>query len=312
MRANTESGNVVSSHSSACGASSLVTNARIDSRSRSCSSLKMKCRCDAAKSGLRTSAAGVLMKVDSRTSHFRWQPRPPGPAYGFFFGGAGARSCARSASLRSCQSPRCQRCLEAALAGLLTFFSADFLSFRVIVAVRPARIENDFDPSVLPFRLIRAVPLQRVPTRPVQDSRTLTRRLLSRRSLRFALIATRDLRPGVVPGPPPPGLPPGEPWHAEVRHHALHELRPGRGVHALEPEAGVHRVGGGDHAALDERATGRLPTALLALGAGRRRTGGPAAEAALEPLGDRRAIDGDLGVVDPDSEARATPDRWPP
>ena len=33
MRVNTESGKVVSSHSSACGASSLVTNAWIDSRS---------------------------------------------------------------------------------------------------------------------------------------------------------------------------------------------------------------------------------------------------------------------------------------
>src|SRR5215218_8355993 len=76
MRANTESGNVVSSHSSAWGASSLVTKAWIDSRSRSCSSVKMKCRRKAAKSGLRTSAAGVPMKVDSRTSHFRWQPRP--------------------------------------------------------------------------------------------------------------------------------------------------------------------------------------------------------------------------------------------
>ena len=43
MRLKTESGNVVSSHSSACGASSFVTNARIDSRSWSCSSVKMKC-----------------------------------------------------------------------------------------------------------------------------------------------------------------------------------------------------------------------------------------------------------------------------
>ena len=33
MRRKTESGNVVSSHSSACGASSLTTNAWIDSRS---------------------------------------------------------------------------------------------------------------------------------------------------------------------------------------------------------------------------------------------------------------------------------------
>ena len=43
MRRNTESGNVVSSHSSACGASSLTTNAWIDSRSWSWWSLKMKC-----------------------------------------------------------------------------------------------------------------------------------------------------------------------------------------------------------------------------------------------------------------------------
>src|SRR5215212_9883169 len=75
MRGNTASGKVVSSHASACGASSLVTKAWIDSRSRSCSSVKMKCRRPAAWSGLRTSAAGGPMKVDSRTSHFRWQPR---------------------------------------------------------------------------------------------------------------------------------------------------------------------------------------------------------------------------------------------
>ena len=43
MRWKTESGNVVSSHSSAWGASSLVTKERIDSRSWSCSSVKMKC-----------------------------------------------------------------------------------------------------------------------------------------------------------------------------------------------------------------------------------------------------------------------------
>ena len=43
MRGKTESGKVVSSHSSACGASSFITNAWIDSRSASCSSPKMKC-----------------------------------------------------------------------------------------------------------------------------------------------------------------------------------------------------------------------------------------------------------------------------
>ena len=43
MRRKTESGKVVSSHSSEWGASSLITKARMDSRSRSCSSVKMKC-----------------------------------------------------------------------------------------------------------------------------------------------------------------------------------------------------------------------------------------------------------------------------
>ena len=62
MRVNTESGNVVLSHSSACGVSSRKTNARIDSRRRSCSSVKIGCRRAAAKSGLRTAAAGLLMK----------------------------------------------------------------------------------------------------------------------------------------------------------------------------------------------------------------------------------------------------------
>src|SRR3954453_360775 len=52
MRRKTESGNVVSSHSSACGASSFTTNAWIDSRSCSWWSLKMKCRRRDAWSGL--------------------------------------------------------------------------------------------------------------------------------------------------------------------------------------------------------------------------------------------------------------------
>ena len=43
MRGKTQSGNVVSSHSSAWGASSLIAKRRIDSRSASCSSVKMKC-----------------------------------------------------------------------------------------------------------------------------------------------------------------------------------------------------------------------------------------------------------------------------
>ena len=61
MRGKTESGNVVSSHSSACGASSLIAKPRIDSRSCSCSSVKMKCLRLASKSGLRTSCAAVAM-----------------------------------------------------------------------------------------------------------------------------------------------------------------------------------------------------------------------------------------------------------
>ena len=54
MRWKTQSGNVVSSHSSECGASSFFANARMDSRSCSCSSVKMKCLRLVAKSGLRT------------------------------------------------------------------------------------------------------------------------------------------------------------------------------------------------------------------------------------------------------------------
>ena len=48
MRENTQSGNVDCSHSAEWGRSSLRTNARIDSRSCSCSSVKMKCRRAAA------------------------------------------------------------------------------------------------------------------------------------------------------------------------------------------------------------------------------------------------------------------------
>ena len=58
MRGKTQSGNVVSSHSSACGASSLIANERIDSRSCSWWSLKMKCRRGGAVVGLETSAVG--------------------------------------------------------------------------------------------------------------------------------------------------------------------------------------------------------------------------------------------------------------
>src|SRR5215204_4179911 len=65
MRANTESGKVVSSHSSAWGASSLVTNEWIDSRSWWCSSVKMKCLRWAPWSGLR-SASAVAMQAKYR------------------------------------------------------------------------------------------------------------------------------------------------------------------------------------------------------------------------------------------------------
>ena len=60
MRANTESGKVVSSHSSAWGASSLVTNEWIDSRSWWCSSVKMKCLRWAPWSGLRSASAVAM------------------------------------------------------------------------------------------------------------------------------------------------------------------------------------------------------------------------------------------------------------
>ena len=62
MRGKTESGNVVSSHSSACGASSLVAKLRIDSRSASCSSVKMKCRLEAAVVGLEDVGRCAAMK----------------------------------------------------------------------------------------------------------------------------------------------------------------------------------------------------------------------------------------------------------
>src|SRR4051794_31459684 len=53
MRSNTQLGKVVSSHSSACGASSFSAKLRIDSRSASCSSLKMKWRFLDPNSGFR-------------------------------------------------------------------------------------------------------------------------------------------------------------------------------------------------------------------------------------------------------------------
>ncbi len=59
MRLKTQSGKVVSSHSSACGWSSFSTNDPIDSRRRSCSSVKMKWRRFDAKSGRMTGAASA-------------------------------------------------------------------------------------------------------------------------------------------------------------------------------------------------------------------------------------------------------------
>src|ERR1044072_5964311 len=67
MRRKTESGNVRSSHSSACGRSSFITNARIDSRSASWSSLKMKWRRAAPWSGLKTSVAAMKWTVELLT-----------------------------------------------------------------------------------------------------------------------------------------------------------------------------------------------------------------------------------------------------
>ena len=61
MRSKTQLGNVVSSHSSAWGASSFWAKRRIDSRSCWCSSVKMKCLREASKSGLRTLSAGAAM-----------------------------------------------------------------------------------------------------------------------------------------------------------------------------------------------------------------------------------------------------------
>ena len=51
---------MVSSHSSACGASSLIAKLRIDSRSASCSSVKMKCLRWLLKSGLTTLSAVAM------------------------------------------------------------------------------------------------------------------------------------------------------------------------------------------------------------------------------------------------------------
>src|SRR3954468_24030078 len=60
MRGKTESGKVVSSHSSACGAISLTMKRRMDSRSWSCSSVKMKCLRWAPKSGFSTLSVAAM------------------------------------------------------------------------------------------------------------------------------------------------------------------------------------------------------------------------------------------------------------
>ena len=73
MRRKTESGKVVSSHSSAWGASSLMAKLLIDSRSCSCSSVKMKCLRAVLKSGFSTLSAvaaigvGLLARVCGRS-----------------------------------------------------------------------------------------------------------------------------------------------------------------------------------------------------------------------------------------------------
>ena len=61
MRWNTQSGKVVSSHSSACGWSSLTTKRWIESRNCSWSSVKMKWPRRVAKSGLRTFAVDMAL-----------------------------------------------------------------------------------------------------------------------------------------------------------------------------------------------------------------------------------------------------------
>ena len=125
---------------------------------RSCSSVKMKWRREAAKSGLRTSAAGVLMKVDSRTSHFRWQPRPPALRAIPASGAAAARAACRAARAPALSVPVSTH--VARLPRALERFSdrgTDLCSFTLtrIVGSARAAIENFFEPSVLPRRLSR-------------------------------------------------------------------------------------------------------------------------------------------------------------
>ena len=60
MRSKTQSSKVSSSQRAAWGASSFSTNEPIDSRSRSCSSVKMKCFRFEPKSGLMTFSAVAM------------------------------------------------------------------------------------------------------------------------------------------------------------------------------------------------------------------------------------------------------------
>src|SRR3954470_22982100 len=98
MRSKTQFGKVVSSHSSACGASSFLQKLRIDSRSCSCSSVKMKWRLLDAKSGLRTFSAvamrGAFSLGRSAAAVGEREPVPHGSRFG---GGSKQWHCLLSA-----------------------------------------------------------------------------------------------------------------------------------------------------------------------------------------------------------------------
>ena len=194
------------SHSSAWGLSSLTTKAWIDSRSRSCSSVKMKCRRLAAKSGLRTSAAGVLMKVDSRTSHFRSQPRRPDrrrAARRRPVGPCGVRRGLLLLLLRGRAPAPSGRAVNAVPAESLpvtlmvsrwdplrlSALNADFRSLTLTVLALPAAIVKRLAPHTLVlFRSSCTLPLQVAPASPSQAMRTFTRPLRSARSFLPTLI----------------------------------------------------------------------------------------------------------------------------
>ena len=75
MRSKTQSSKVSSSQRAAWGASSFSTNEPIDSRSRSCSSLKMKCFLREPKSGLMTfSAVAIGRRLSPRRACGRCEP----------------------------------------------------------------------------------------------------------------------------------------------------------------------------------------------------------------------------------------------